>query len=102
MDNEILMSVLQKIFPAVDLKNMSAEDFVNFAEKFDDEKNPSTKNFSAAIADYTRAIELLPNEKSTKILLPWAYYMRAQCYKALGDNAKAQADMKKYNELKGK
>ena len=48
MDNDLMMNVLQKIFPAVDLKNMSAEDFVNFAEKFDGEKNPSTKNFSAA------------------------------------------------------
>lgn len=48
MENDLFMSVLQKIFPAVDLKNMSTEDFVNFAEKFDGEKNSAPKNFSAS------------------------------------------------------
>ena len=48
MDNELFMNVLQKVFPAVDLKNMSAEDFVSFAENFDGKKNPVQKNFSAA------------------------------------------------------
>lgn len=48
MENEIFMNVLQKIFPASDLKNISAEDFVNFAEKFNTEKNSAPKNFSAA------------------------------------------------------
>ncbi len=59
----------------------------------------ATKNFSLAIEDYTKLIEL-PATTTSKILLPVTYYLRAQCYKALGDNAKAQADMKKYNELK--
>ena len=48
MENDLMLSVLQKIFPAVDLKNMSAEDFVNFAEKIDGEKNFEQKNFSAS------------------------------------------------------
>ncbi|MBR2518496.1 MAG: tetratricopeptide repeat protein [Selenomonadaceae bacterium] len=57
------------------------------------------KNFGAAIDDYTKLIEL-PATTTSKILLPVTYYLRAQCYKALGDNAKAQADMKKYDEFK--
>ena len=57
------------------------------------------KNFSAAIDDYTKLIEL-PATTTSKILLPITYYLRAQCYKAVGDNAKAQADMQKYNALK--
>ena len=49
MDNELLMNVLQKVFPAVDLKGMTAEDFIKFAGNFDGEKNNFTpKNFSAA------------------------------------------------------
>lgn len=58
------------------------------------------KNFSAAIADYTRMIDLMDKDESTKILLARIYQLRGECYKALGDTAKAQADMKKYEELK--
>ena len=55
-----------------------------------------------AIADYTKAIELGKDNETVQVLLPWIYYMRSECYKALGDKAKAQADMKKHKELEKK
>lgn len=44
---DLATQVLQKIFPDTDFKNMSSEDFLNFAEKVDGEKNFVQKNFSA-------------------------------------------------------
>ena len=58
-----------------------------------------TEMYAKAIEDFTRAIELGSREESTKILLPWMYHDRAECYEAVGDTARAQADMKKYKEL---
>ncbi|MBR1645857.1 MAG: tetratricopeptide repeat protein [Selenomonadaceae bacterium] len=58
------------------------------------------QRYNEAIDDYTRAIELMTRDDNFKKLIPFAYMKRGKCYEALGDNAKAQADMKKYNELK--
>ena len=44
---DLATQVLQKIFPDTDFKNMSSEDFLNFAEKVYGEKNFVQKNFSA-------------------------------------------------------
>ena len=58
------------------------------------------KIYDKAIADYTQAISLMERSEHFKTLVPFAYDKRAECYKALGDTAKAQADMKKSKELK--
>ena len=60
------------------------------------------KRYADAIDDYTRAIELMERDANFKKLIPFAYRKRAKCYEAIGDNAKAQADMKEYEELKSK
>lgn len=51
-----------------------------------------TKQHDKAIADYTRAIELDPQ--------PPYYHSRAQVYGILGDYKRAEADSKKYQDLK--
>ena len=48
MENDFAMEFLKKIFPADDLKNISTEEFIKFAESFGGEKNSEPKNFSAA------------------------------------------------------
>lgn len=60
------------------------------------------KMFNKAIADYTQAIELSVQSDSVKVLVPWMYHEHAECYEALGDKIKAQADMNKYRELERK
>ena len=56
--------------------------------------------YNRAIDDYTKYIEIAEREDPMNVLLKWMYYHRGECYQALGDTAKAQADMHKYNELK--
>ena len=51
------------------------------------------KNYSAALENFNKAISKTPNEAMF-------YNSRAKCYKKLGDNAKAQADLQKAKELK--
>ena len=51
------------------------------------------KNYNAALENFNKAIEKSPEQSMF-------YESRAKCYKALGDNAKAQADLKKAAELK--
>lgn len=58
------------------------------------------KMYNRAIEDYTKYIEIAEREDPTSVLLKWMYYYRGECYQALGDTAKAQADMHKYKELK--
>ena len=48
MENDFAMEFLKNIFPAADLKNISTEEFIKFAESFDAEKNSEPKKFSAA------------------------------------------------------
>lgn len=48
-------------------------------------------DFKSALADFDKVISLKPTAE--------AYQRRAQCYEALGDNEKAQADLAKANEL---
>ena len=48
MENDFAMEFLKNIFPAADLKNISTEEFIKFAESFGDEKNSEPKKFSAA------------------------------------------------------
>lgn len=50
------------------------------------------KNYNAAVENFNKAIEKTPEE-------PMIYKSRAKCYKMLGDNAKAQADLKKAKEF---
>ena len=57
------------------------------------------KIYDKAIDDYSRAIELLENSKQKNSLLPWIYRNRGECYKAVGDGARAQADFKRFGEL---
>ncbi|MBR3498871.1 MAG: tetratricopeptide repeat protein [Selenomonadaceae bacterium] len=52
-----------------------------------------------AIDDYTRAIQLLESQSQKNPLLPWVYRKRGECYQALGDGARAQADFKKFADL---
>ena len=52
-----------------------------------------------AIDDYTRAIQLLESQAQKNPLLPWVYRKRGECYQALGDGARAQADFKKFADL---
>ena len=58
------------------------------------------KLYDKAIADYTQAILLMERDENFKELVPFAYDKRGKCYEAIGDTAKAQADMKKYKEFK--
>ena len=52
------------------------------------------KDYENAIKEFTKAIELYPNVA--------AYYeLRGKCYKAIGDNARAQADFAKAKQLGG-
>lgn len=57
------------------------------------------KIYDKAIADYSQAISLLESQSKKNPLLPWAYRKRGECYQAIGDNANAQADFKKFGEL---
>ncbi len=93
-DNGRALADLSK---AVEL-NPTAHAYMNRANFYQHD----LKNYSAAIVDWTRAIELAADNETAQSLLLWMYYFRAECYKAVGDNAKAQADMQKYNALKGK
>lgn len=52
-----------------------------------------------AIDDYTRAIQLMESQSQKNPLLPWVYRKRGECYQALGDGARAQADFKKFADL---
>ena len=60
------------------------------------------KMYYKAIDDYTKYIELQTAEDPEDILLSWGYYHRGECYEAIGETAKAQADKKKYEELEKK
>ena len=51
------------------------------------------KNYDIAIADFSKVIG--SESKNYQ-----AYYFRAQAYQALGEAAKAQEDLRKFNELK--
>ena len=50
------------------------------------------QNYNQAISDYDSAIQINPNFAE-------AYYNRGNSYKAIGDNARAQADFKRAKEL---
>lgn len=50
------------------------------------------KQYDLAIQDCNKIIELNPN-------FHVGYLYRSECYRALGNNAKAEADYKKYEEL---
>ena len=50
------------------------------------------RDYARAIQDYTKAINLKPNDYGL-------YKFRGECYQALGDEAKAQADFAKAKEL---
>ena len=76
---------------AIEVEPNNAHAYMNRASFYE----LDLKDYNAAIADYTRAIELGEHEKSFKPLLPWTYRKRGECYKAIGDNAKAQADFAK-------
>ena len=56
--------------------------------------------YAEAIADYTKYISLTEQKDPKSVLLPWAYKLRAECYEAIGDKAKAQADKQKAKMLK--
>lgn len=58
------------------------------------------KMYKRAIDDYSKYIEISEREDPTNVLLCWMYYHRSECYTALSETSKAQADMKKYEELK--
>ena len=103
-------------FYKYDMKDYASalEDYTRAIELEKDESNLSLRYFSRAalykdmnsfekaIADYTQAIELSAQSDSVKVLVPWMYRGRAECYEALGDTANAQADMNKYRELERK
>ena len=55
--------------------------------------------FGKAIEDFSRAIELLQSSSQKNPLLAWVYRRRGECYRAIGDNANAQADLNKFAEL---
>ena len=57
------------------------------------------KMYGKAIDDYTRAIELIERSEQKPLLLAWIYRKRGECYQALGDNSRSQADFNKFNEL---
>ena len=57
------------------------------------------KLYGKAIEDYTRAISQIESSEQKNPLLSWVYRSRGECYKALGDGASAQADLKKFEEL---
>ena len=52
-----------------------------------------------AIDDYSRAISIMESQSQKNPLLPWVYRKRGECYQALGDGARAQADFKKFADL---
>jgi tetratricopeptide (TPR) repeat protein len=56
---------------------------ITYGEKGDHEK---------AVADYTEAIRLAPDD-------PIGYFQRAQAYRALGDEEQAASDERKAQEL---
>ena len=52
-----------------------------------------------AIDDYSRAIALMESQSQKNPLLPWVYRKRGECYQALGDTSRAQADLQKFKDL---
>lgn len=88
---------LDDITKAIELEPNSVHHYSNRADLYKE-----VKMFNKAIADYTTYIQLQERDDPDNILLPWGYYHRAECYEALGDKIKAQADMNKYRELERK